>query len=271
MRTLVVGDIHGSAKALEQVLERCNFNPYEDRLISIGDIADGWSEVSECVDILLDIQKTSIGEKNEPVFIRGNHDVWVYDWMMFGMTPHIWLSQGGQATMDSYVRTGKLEDRHHRNFWFNQKDYFIDEKNNLFIHAGWNYTAGKISWMNDDLSELELFHKQASLPVNAGTIAKECHWDRDIWYGSKSGAVKNGKTGEPTGFNPLKMWNQVFIGHTALSTKDGSSPQPVNNLNLWNVDTGAGWAGCLTIMDVDTHEYWQSDLSKDLYPDEKGR
>lgn len=273
MRTLVVGDIHGSAKALKQVLELCKFDVTKDRLISIGDIADGWTEVSECVDILLDIKKNS-NQDNKPIFIRGNHDVWVYDWMMFGMTPSLWTSQGGKATIDSYVRTNKLDDRYHRNFWFNQIDWFIDEKNNLFIHAGWSYTAGKISWMNDNLSELELFQKQASLSINAGTIAKECHWDRDIWFGSKSGAVKNGITGEPTGFNPLKMWNQVFIGHTAIRTMSreiGAKPEPINNINLWNVDTGCGWGGCLTIMDVDTHEYWQSDLSKDLYPDEKGR
>lgn len=29
--------------------------------------------------------------------------------------------------------------------------------------------------------------------------------------------------------------------------------------------------GKLTIMDLDTQEYWQSDLVKELYPNEKGR
>lgn len=41
--------------------------------------------------------------------------------------------------------------------------------------------------------------------------------------------------------------------------------------NVWNIDTGAGWSGKLTIMDIDTKEYWQSDFVKELYPDEKGR
>lgn len=263
-RSLVVGDIHGSAKALKQVLERCNFNPYEDRLISIGDIADGWSEVSECVDILLDIKSKS-SEENEPIFIRGNHDVWMYDYMMYGQTPSLWTTQGGKATLDSYVRTGKVNDRHHKNFWFNQRDWYIDEKDNLFIHAGWDYGLEKNGW--EDLSPREIFERQASDwygdTVGIGSIARSCHWDRDIWKGSNSG--------KHNGFNPLKQFNQVFIGHTAISTKDGSIPQPVNNLNLWNVDTGAGWGGCLTILDIDTHEYWQSDLSKDLYPNEKGR
>ena len=34
------------------------------------------------------------------------------------------------------------------------------------------------------------------------------------------------------------------------------------------MDTGAGWNGKLTIMDVDTEEYWQSDLVESLYPNE---
>ena len=38
-----------------------------------------------------------------------------------------------------------------------------------------------------------------------------------------------------------------------------------------NVDTGAAFVGKLTLMNVDTLEYWQSDTVKDLYPNEKGR
>jgi hypothetical protein len=33
------------------------------------------------------------------------------------------------------------------------------------------------------------------------------------------------------------------------------------------MDTGAGWTGKLTIMDVQTKEYWQSELVQLLYPD----
>ena len=35
--------------------------------------------------------------------------------------------------------------------------------------------------------------------------------------------------------------------------------------NVWNLDTGAGWSGKLTIMDVNSKEYWQADLTPDLY------
>jgi serine/threonine protein phosphatase 1 len=41
--------------------------------------------------------------------------------------------------------------------------------------------------------------------------------------------------------------------------------------NVWNIDTGAAFTGKLTIMDIDTRQFWQSDPVKNLYPGETGR
>jgi serine/threonine protein phosphatase 1 len=41
--------------------------------------------------------------------------------------------------------------------------------------------------------------------------------------------------------------------------------------NVWNIDTGAGFWGKLSALDIDTKEFWQSEPVKDLYPGEKGR
>jgi serine/threonine protein phosphatase 1 len=255
MRTLVVGDIHGSAKALTQVLERSGFNPMYDKLICLGDYADGWSETSEVVDILLDIQQkanlSSARPDAEPIFIRGNHDVWVYDWMMFGVQPILWTQQGGKATIDSYIRTGRLVDDAHKNFWFKQHDWYIDDKNRLFIHGGWDYFAG--------------FPAGAQHPVNAGSIARECHWDRSVLESARAAFSKNFKNPR---FKALEEFSEVYIGHTAIA---GATPEPENLGNLWNMDTGCGWYGVLSIMDIDTKEVWQSDRSRELYPNELGR
>jgi len=102
MKKFVIGDTHGSNKALLQVLEKSGFDKESDLLISLGDIADGWNEVPECVDTLLSIKNL--------IAIRGNHDVWCYDWFEYGRTPIIWTQQGGQATIDAYVRTGQITE-----------------------------------------------------------------------------------------------------------------------------------------------------------------
>ena len=59
------------------------------------------------------------------------------------------------------------------------------------------------------------------------------------------------------------LCKDIFVGHT--TTEIYNTLQPIHVCNVWNIDTGAGWSGKLTIMDIDTKEYWQSDLSKDLY------
>jgi len=238
-----MGDVHGNYKALLQCFERSGFDKENDTLIQLGDIADGWSEVAECVEELLSIKHL--------IAIRGNHDVWCYDWFKFGMTPILWTEQGGKATMASYVKTGLLVDQHHKDFWNDQIDWYIDDQNRLFIHAGWDYRYPG-SW-----------ESLVSAKVNAGTIARECHWDRTLISGARSAfGNKNLKNGK---FKTLEQFKEIYIGHTA----DNEGPKQYGN--LWNLDSGAGWNGKLTIMDIDTKEFWQSDNAKSLYPNELGR
>jgi serine/threonine protein phosphatase 1 len=46
---------------------------------------------------------------------------------------------------------------------------------------------------------------------------------------------------------------------------------PLRYCEVTDLDTGGGWEGKLTIMDLDTREFWQSDFVYTLYPEEKGR
>ena len=64
-------------------------------------------------------------------------------------------------------------------------------------------------------------------------------------------------------------FKEVFIGHT--TTQFWKEDKPMNAANIWNLDTGGGWYGYVTVMDVDTKEVWQSDSGKELYPEFKGR
>lgn len=66
-RTLVMGDVHGALKAVEQVLQRANYDPPNDKLIFLGDVADGWPDTAQCVDFFLN-------QTGKFVFIEGNHD-----------------------------------------------------------------------------------------------------------------------------------------------------------------------------------------------------
>jgi serine/threonine protein phosphatase 1 len=67
----------------------------------------------------------------------------------------------------------------------------------------------------------------------------------------------------------LNHYKEVFIGHTPISKKEEVVPK--NGGNVWNVDTGAAFMGALTMMDVETKEFWQSDPVHTFYPGERGR
>jgi serine/threonine protein phosphatase 1 len=69
MRTFVMGDIHGAYKALLQCLERVSFDKDKDSLIQLGDVADGFEQVYDCVEELLKIRNL--------VAMKGNHDEWL--------------------------------------------------------------------------------------------------------------------------------------------------------------------------------------------------
>lgn len=234
MKTFVIGDVHGCLKGLIQCLERSGFNKEVDTLIQIGDVADGWSEVPECVEELLTIKNL--------IPLRGNHDVWCWNWFVYGDQPTIWTEQGGRATIQAYIRTGLLTDEKHKAFWNNQLDYFIDDDNRLFVHAGFDLWEG-FKWS-----------KTAKVNLKNATYL---HWCRDLAEAGKLLHVQ-----EQSNLNEFK---EIFIGHTAHQTTY------FNKHNIWNVDTGAGWHGKLTIMDVVTKEYWQSDDVRSLYPGELGR
>lgn len=69
--------------------------------------------------------------------------------------------------------------------------------------------------------------------------------------------------------NELLIYNEIFIGHTP-TTRMGITI-PMNAANVWNIDTGAAYKGPVTVMNVETKEFWQSDDAYTFYPNENGR
>lgn len=239
-RTLAIGDIHGGFKALKQALERANVTK-NDTLIFLGDYVDGWSESSQIIQFLIELS-----EKQECVFIKGNHDAWTEDWISLGLAPNVWLSNGGKSTVESYADYAEENLNLHLEFFQRMKNYYVDEDNRLFIHAGYSSMDGP---------EKEMYSSNSN-------------WDRSLWYAA---VTMDKDLSENSELYPkrLLLYNEIFIGHTP--TLYLGVMHPVNKANVWNLDTGAAFVGVLSVMDVNTKEYWQSDPLPLLYPDEKGR
>jgi serine/threonine protein phosphatase 1 len=245
-----MGDIHGAYKALQQCLERSGFNRQQDLLIQLGDIADGLGEVYECVEELLNLPNL--------IAIKGNHDDWLCDFIQSGYHPALWR-QGGAATARSYLRLIGKEDRlfysgngyktalnpadipeTHRQFFRHQHLYYIDEFNNCFVHGGFN-------------RHLEF----------KGQNPEVYYWDRELWSAALSYNAFDRHRQNVGRFRMVTDFNEIFIGHT--STMNWKTDQPMKAANIYNLDTGGGHAGRLTIMEVGSKQFWQSDPVGELY------
>ena len=218
-RCLCVGDIHGRAPALTDVLVKSNFDKDRDTLIVLGDIVDGYPFTKECFDILLTI-------KNKIITI-GNHDLWSLNWFLTGQELPVWVHQGGYATMRSYDFDHRNVPAEHINLIKNALTYYMDPQNNIYCHGGFN-------------PKVDIDNQTREFITWDRTLCKYAH---DRWI------QKNPVTITP--------YNHVFLGHT--STMFFHSKKPLIMGNVIMLDTGGGDVGRLTIMNVETLEFWQSE------------
>ena len=234
MITFTIGDCHNNYLGLIQCLERSGYDYDNDQLICLGDIFDGMIDAYEVAEELLKIKNL--------ILIQGNHDIpWMYNYFTKGSLEHIHLSQGGQSSVDSYRKHGGVPDTHIK-LLESAIPYYIDNQNRLFVHGGINL----------------------DYPLNEQTT-HDLMWDRQMLnyayqcHGTKSCTIPK----------KLKFANEIYVGHTDVSYY--GTTKPLHVCNVWGMDTGAGFSGPLTIMNVDTHEFWQSDTSVELYGSNQGR
>ena len=239
-RILVIGDIHGGLRALHQIMDRAKVTT-DDTLIFLGDFVDGWSESPKVLDFLI-----ALNTKNNCVFIRGNHDDLLLNWLSESRDNLEWYKHGGESTVLAYANISVVKKQIHIEFLKSLQNYYLDEQNRLFIHAGFTNING----------------------IRYEFFPKLFYWDRTLWETALSldeSIPKNSL------FYPrrLTLYDEIYIGHTPV-TRIGKTI-PIQKACVWNIDTGAAFNGALTILDIDTKEFWQSDSLSKLYPDEKGR
>ncbi|RYZ28699.1 MAG: serine/threonine protein phosphatase [Sphingobacteriales bacterium] len=257
-RTIVIGDIHGALKALRELINDIIPVP-GDEFIFLGDYVDGWPDSAQVVEYLLDFGRT-----HQCHFIRGNHDLWCEQWLNGEKADPIWLQHGGLATIASYQHLSETEKIRHLAFFSTLENYFTDDQNRLFIHAGFATLEGPAREFRNGMY----------------------NWDRSLWeqalkmeLASKSGLASKpelasipelaSKPDYASFPEKYKLYHEVYIGHTP--TIFYQIDTPFQALNVINVDTGAGFNGKLSALDIGNGTCWQSSNVPQLYPGVKGR
>jgi serine/threonine protein phosphatase 1 len=157
-------------------------------------------------------------------YILGNHDKWFLEWASKSVEDPFWIFNGGKETVKSY-NEGVPDN--HLNLLKDAPWYYVLD-NRLFVHAGLNPKKPLKKQSENDLM-----------------------WSRDF--------VRTALDDREQGVNRrLTSYDEVYLGHTPTTNYDNHE-EPILINGVWLMDTGAGWGDKLTIMDVDTKEFWQSD------------
>lgn len=134
-RIFAIGDIHGCYDPLVRLLGRIPIDWSRDRLVFMGDYIDRGPKSFEVVQHLIELQERQPGT----VFLKGNHEQMLADYLS-GRDRMTYLYNGGQETLDSYLRNASAPGRYpipeaHLRF-FDSLRLMFETENYIFVHAG---------------------------------------------------------------------------------------------------------------------------------------
>lgn len=108
MRNIIIGDIHGCSRALQDLLGQVKPDPACDRLILLGDLFDRGPESWE---VLQTVKKLEAAFGDRFVLLRGNHEDYLLQTKLPFMQRLVWERVGRSATVRSFRRHHeKMED-----------------------------------------------------------------------------------------------------------------------------------------------------------------
>lgn len=141
----VVGDIHGQLECLQRLIGRfedaaLKYQAAQDLMIFLGDYVDRGLEVRGVLDDLIEL-----GSRRTCIFLRGNHEQMLLDFLSDAEAGKDWVRIGGLETLASY---GVVIDFQHKSDidWLRVQDQFCrsfpDEHRRFLENTEYSYSAG---------------------------------------------------------------------------------------------------------------------------------
>jgi serine/threonine protein phosphatase 1 len=134
----IVGDVHGEARQLSALIREIR----DRRVIFVGDYVNRGSDPRGTLDLLLDVRD----HDSSTVFLLGNHEVALLDFLSGSLAFHEFAALGGIPTIKAYlpsafedVRTELLRnfpESHHR--FLDGCEVFFETPDIIVSHCGVN-------------------------------------------------------------------------------------------------------------------------------------
>ncbi len=126
--TFVIGDVHGCSNCLKELLGKLPLTK-GTKLIFLGDYIDRGPDSKGVIETLLELSKSY-----DCVFLRGNHEQMMLDYLLKGENLDLWMMNGAGATLRSYGGVDRIT-KQHIELLESTLIYYV-QGNDLFVHAG---------------------------------------------------------------------------------------------------------------------------------------
>ncbi len=142
-RRIVIGDIHGCLKTLQELLEKKILVTEQDQLYFVGDYIDRGPDSKGVLDYLIGMKRNGF----KMVFIRGNHEEMLIESFSSEAFFHPWIYNGGGKTLESFGISQeeylelpgdrKLPKKYME--FLSHTTYFVELDKVFIVHAGFNF------------------------------------------------------------------------------------------------------------------------------------
>ena len=270
-RDFVIGDLHGSYSAFQNLLKNINFDKTVDRMISVGDLVDRGPDSVSCLSLI-----------REPWFhaVLANHEQMMLEKFNGGWVGNYWFQNGGHWGMESFNDYKAVYIEHTRDTIMNDRSLevidLLSSVNELPFLITVNIKSGKkfhvlhaeLPQISDKITD-ELLASPAQV-LDLATIQRGdgdaflwCRYLFDSLYaknlGNRSSIIRELAWKKTSVFNDVL--SHIISGHTILQ-------KPVTFIGQTNIDTGAfgsyrspvepkPWAA-LTCVEIDTWKFYKS-------------
>ncbi len=203
----IIGDIHGYLDKLLSLMKvlKGHFQD-DDTFIFLGDYIDRGYNSYEVIEFLI-----SLSKKVNCIFLTGNHEVMLKDYLAGDDFNGIFLHNGGRATIESYKRNiKKFQLPYTHNIFFNNLHSFHEGEDFIAVHAGLDPSVEKIE--------------------------DQAKWDM-IWIRENF-------------FNSSRRWEKtVIFGHTPTNFLGSPGQVYFNNFNnIIGIDSGVMYGNELSCL-----------------------
>jgi serine/threonine protein phosphatase 1 len=219
MRYFIVGDIHGMADHLSQIINMLDQTMVDDDIaVFCGDYIDRGVDSFQVVELLIAFEK-----RHKAIFLMGNHEVMLFQYLQGGSNERtLYLINGGGATIRSYTNQfgGLYIPESHKKILFSEK-YYFEAETFIVVHAG----------LNPEYSEIKDNDPSEMIWIREKFYRAEKKWPKTIVFGH----TPTHYIGMPLGVpyrDPLR--------------------------NIIGIDTGAVYAGRLTCLEIPGMKLMQS-------------